>query len=67
MFNSNVFMNLNGTPDGEYSLPPGNTIVRSMRDVGFADPDRGEFSLAGHSKFSGAAGCDVSRLPRRES
>ena len=63
MFNSNIFMNLNGVADGEYSLPPGNTVVRSLKDVGFSNPDSGDFALSQRSRYAGAAGCDVSRLP----
>lgn len=62
MFNANVFMNLNNVAAGDYLLPPGNTVVHGMQDVGF-DASFGMSS----SRYRGIAGCDVSRLPARSS
>lgn len=53
MFQNNVIMNLNQvSPDG-YAFPPGNTLARSLSDVGFADPSAHDYRLSSTSKFRG--------------
>jgi len=54
---------------GIAAYPSGNPAVRSVKDVGFVDPERGDWRLAPTSRFKGAAGgrdpgADVDRLAR---
>lgn len=59
MFSMNVFVNLNGVNEGDYSMPPGNLVVNDMREVGFADAANGDYRLLPASKFYGKAGSDI--------
>jgi len=38
------------------SLRSGNPTARSVKDVGFVEPERGDWRLASSSRFKGAAG-----------
>jgi hypothetical protein len=54
---------------GATRYPDGNPTVRVVKDVGFADPERGDWRLAPGSRFKGAAGgrdpgADVDRIAR---
>ncbi len=55
MFQNNVFVNMSRVPSGDYSFPPGNTIVGSMNDVKFASSADNDYRLAPDSKFRGKA------------
>jgi hypothetical protein len=60
----NVLVGAGGTP-----YPSGNQIVRSAKDVGFVDAERGDLRLAPGSRFKGAAGgrdpgADLDRIAR---
>ncbi len=41
---------------GDIMYPSGNSVVKSVRDVGFADPDRHDWRLRPGSRFHGKAG-----------
>jgi hypothetical protein len=41
---------------GSARYPDGNPSVRGIKDVGFADAERGDWRLAPNSRFKGAAG-----------
>jgi hypothetical protein len=63
-FDGNVFIGPEVAP-----YPPGNHAVRSPKDVGFADPARGDWRLAPTSRFRGSAGgrdpgADLDRVTR---
>jgi hypothetical protein len=53
MFVDNVFMNLNRVPQDDYAVPPGNTILRDEREVGFVNASADDYRLAGDSKYRG--------------
>ena len=36
--------------------PPGNSVVSSLKDAGYLDPDRRDWRLRPDSRFKGAAG-----------
>jgi hypothetical protein len=60
----NVFIGP-GAPD----YPSGNQTARSMKDVGFVDPERGDWRLASNSRYKSAAGgrdpgADLDRVAR---
>ncbi|HQZ96562.1 MAG TPA: right-handed parallel beta-helix repeat-containing protein [Pyrinomonadaceae bacterium] len=70
LLQNNVFMNLNRVPTSDYAFPAGNTIVASMDEIRFADPNAKDFRLAPASKYRGKAkngknlGSDLAPMPR---
>ena len=60
----NVFIGRDVAP-----YPRGNQTVADVKDVGFVDPDRGDFRLGPNSRFKGAAagrdpGADLDRIAK---
>lgn len=53
MFQNNLFVNLNRVPSGDYAFPSGNSIVQSLADIGFVNPQVGDYRLLPNSKFRG--------------
>jgi hypothetical protein len=54
---------------GAPGYPSGNQTARSMKDVGFVDPERGDWRLASNSRYKSAAGgrdpgADLDRVAR---
>lgn len=61
MFRNNVFMNLNRIPSGEFTFPPGNTMVGGTDDIGFINASGGDYRLSPNSKFKGK-GSNITRF-----
>lgn len=62
MFQNNIFVNLNRVSSDGFAYPPGNAMLRDLGEVGFINPDAGDYRFAPNSKTRRGVGCDVSKL-----
>lgn len=65
---NNVIVNNKNIPSNEVYVPPRNLAAQGLQAVGFVDLARGNYRLAGNSRFKGKSstgkdpGCDIAML-----